>query len=96
VGQVLARAGQVFLPPPPELPRAACRGLAAPLFVPDCEDGIETALAKKVCMSCPERQPCRQYGLEWPELRGVWGGLTYWDRARERRRLLAEAPEGRA
>jgi hypothetical protein len=55
------------------------------------EDGREARQddfkwAKKMCLTCDILLECRQYGLEYAEEYGVWGGLSPLDR----RRMLAK------
>jgi hypothetical protein len=45
---------------------------------------METALARRLCRTCPVREPCLHYALDH-HVEGVWGGL---DEA-ERRQLRA-------
>lgn len=45
--------------------------------------------AKKICESCPYKNPCAEYAINDPSLVGIWGGTT--DRSRKairRERLL--------
>ncbi|MGH3825775.1 MAG: WhiB family transcriptional regulator [Pseudonocardiaceae bacterium] len=55
----------------PVLPRAACAGTDPELWF----DAARVDDAKKVCASCPEVWPCREYAAT-AKVRGVWGGLT--------------------
>ena len=76
--------GMVHLPPAPDLPRAACRGLDPGLFV--TQRGQDVEPAKAICKACPELGPCRDYALSAPlELGGIWGATS----AGERRALRA-------
>ena len=45
----------------------------------------DTAAAVALCGTCPVREECLTYSLEWGE-EGVWGGLT----AKERRVIRRE------
>jgi WhiB family redox-sensing transcriptional regulator len=36
--------------------------------------------AKAICLECPYRGRCLQYALENPELQGIWGGTTEYQR----------------
>lgn len=73
------------LPPGPQLPLAACRGMAPELFVPDQGGHYVGTQAKAVCARCPERTPCRQFALSVPWLVGIWGGLSTHERQLWRR-----------
>lgn len=39
---------------------------------------LQTAI--ELCHECPVVAECRAYGIAHPELYGVWGGLTTWER----------------
>ena len=32
--------------------------------------------AKRICLSCPVREECLEYALDFPEPYGMWGGTT--------------------
>jgi WhiB family redox-sensing transcriptional regulator len=66
---------------------AACRGQGADEWFPG--RGASTAAAKAVCERCPVQSYCLAYALEWPELKGVWGGLSEQQRERLRARRSA-------
>ena len=82
-------------PPPPLLPRAACRSPGTdPLwFFP--ERGQATTEAVRICAACPEITPCREWSLAAPAtLSGIFGGWSQQARKLERRRrrlLLMDA-----
>ena len=46
----------------------------------------QVAAAKKVCSTCPVRQPCLAWALETGADYGVWGGLTEGERRSLKRR----------
>lgn len=74
------------VPPPGAWARVGrCRGVDPAVFFPARGDDVRQA--KAICRLCPVVDDCRAYGLEFPELDGVWGGLS----ARERRRPRPEA-----
>ena len=60
---------------------AACRGADLELFFP--ERGESADPARRICTSCPVRQPCLDYAITNRIVHGIWGGLT----ERERRAL---------
>lgn len=76
--------------------RAACVGLDVNAFFPPV--GTTPRMALKVCKNCPVRAECGEWALSWPELWGVWGGLTEHDRvlARRRERRARRLAEGKA
>jgi WhiB family redox-sensing transcriptional regulator len=41
-------------------------------------------VAKRICATCPVKEPCLEYALEYRIDHGVWGGTT----ERQRRRIL--------
>lgn len=47
--------------------------------------------ARRICAACPVRIECRDYVLSTGEDHGIWGGLTYNDRLRLRRRARRSA-----
>jgi len=61
---------------------AVCRGLDPDIFYPHYER--DSGPAKKVCETCPVREPCLEWALSTRQPYGVWGGLT----EKERRSLL--------
>lgn len=73
--------------PGPWRAQGRCRSAPLSLFFP--ERGDDTRQAKAICAGCPVVEQCRSYGLAYPELRGIWGGLSERGRARARRRLVA-------
>ncbi len=40
---------------------------------------------KKICFECPYQRRCLEYALKNPELIGIWGGTTEYQRRRIRR-----------
>ena len=44
----------------------------------------EIAMAKKICLSCPHKAECAEWGIK-NESFGIWGGLTETDRRPIRR-----------
>lgn len=75
--------------------RAACRSTDPELFFPVGSTGPvleEIEAAKKVCASCPVREPCLQFALESNQDTGIWGGTTEEERRRIRRARRALRP----
>lgn len=89
------RASALGRPKPREEPdviwedRAACEGMERLFFGRDGEPRLERKIretkAQTVCMSCPMRVRCLNYALRNSIRHGIWGGLNYEDRVRERR-----------
>ncbi len=52
------------------------------LFFPS--DGVGVEIAKKICTTCPSKEPCLEYALTNRIDHGVWGGTS----ERQRRRIL--------
>jgi hypothetical protein len=48
------------------------------VFFPGRGESAEPA--RRVCASCPVRQPCLDYALSHAITHGIWGGLTERDR----------------
>jgi WhiB family redox-sensing transcriptional regulator len=48
-------------------------------------DGVRPPAARELCAGCGHLEACRAYGLENPELYGVWGGTTRRERQALRR-----------
>lgn len=59
-----------------------CRVDPDSFFVTD----VHAGRAKSLCAPCQQRDPCAEYALDHPELRGIWGGLTESERRVLRRR----------
>jgi WhiB family redox-sensing transcriptional regulator len=47
-------------------------------------DGVGVEVARRICATCPVKEPCLEYALEQRIDHGVWGGCS----ERERRRIL--------
>lgn len=59
------------------------------LFFPDSSQGhalTDIRQAQKMCAKCPIQLQCAVYGLEASEENGVWGGLTFYDRKKLKKR----------
>lgn len=61
-----------------------CLQVGPSIFFPN--DGENGTDAKRVCLDCPVRQACLEYALANNERFGIWAGLTYGQRVKERRR----------
>ena len=68
----------------------SCAEIGGDLFYPEKEGqpfgNIEIAMAKRICLSCPHKAECAQWGIN-KERFGIWGGLTESDRRRVRKEL---------
>ena len=62
--------------------RGNCRDELPSRFFPS--DGVGVDHARRICATCPVREPCLEYALEQRIDHGVWGGAS----ERERRRIL--------
>jgi hypothetical protein len=47
--------------------------------------------ARRICASCPVRQPCLDYAISHAITSGIWGGLTERDRRALRTRHVSAA-----
>lgn len=59
-----------------------CRFEPPATFFPS--DGVGVEVAKRICASCPVKEPCLEYALDYRIDHGVWGGTS----ERQRRRIL--------
>ena len=59
-----------------------CRTESPAQFFPS--DGVGVDAARRVCATCPVKEPCLEYALSQRIDHGVWGGAS----ERERRRIL--------
>ncbi|WP_028708624.1 WhiB family transcriptional regulator [Propionicicella superfundia] len=69
--------------------QAACLNEDPELFFPVGNTGpalMQIAEAKKVCRTCPVREPCLQWALDAGQDHGVWGGMSEDERRALRRR----------
>jgi WhiB family transcriptional regulator, redox-sensing transcriptional regulator len=62
--------------------RGNCANETPSLFFPS--DGVGVEIARKICATCPVKDPCLEYALANRIDHGVWGGCS----ERERRRIL--------
>ena len=60
-------------------------------FPSDC---VGVDVARRICATCPVKEPCLEYALEQRIDHGVWGGCSERERRRilKRRRVAATAP----
>ena len=64
-----------------------CREHPANTFFPS--DGVGVAVARRICATCPVKEPCLEYALDNHIEHGVWGGTSERGRrliVRQRRR----------
>lgn len=66
----------------------SCAEIGGDLFFPEKEGqpfgNIEIAMAKRICLSCPHKTECAEWGIN-NEIYGIWGGLVETDRRRVRK-----------
>ncbi|PLW68031.1 WhiB family transcriptional regulator [Streptomyces sp. SCUT-3] len=68
---------------------AACRTEDPELFFPVGSSGsalLQTERAKKVCRSCPAKDPCLEWAMTHSQESGVWGGTDEDERRALKRR----------
>ena len=53
-------------------------------------DGVGVEVAKRICETCPSKEPCLEYALAHRIYHGVWGGTS----ERQRRRILKKRKSG--
>jgi hypothetical protein len=83
---VLWQGLQAVIDASPEIP--PCTNFPD-LFFGDASPGhsfADSVAAKKLCGTCPIQLPCAQYAIAGDEQFGVWGGLSFIDRKRLRRK----------
>ena len=66
-----------------------CRHEPASTFFPS--DGVGVELARRICQTCPVKEPCLEYALRNRIAHGVWGGASERERRRIARRRRREA-----
>jgi WhiB family transcriptional regulator, redox-sensing transcriptional regulator len=59
-----------------------CHGKVSATFFPSL--GGTTTDARAICSVCSVRQECLEYALADPEISGVWGGTSEWERRKLR------------
>lgn len=69
----------------------ACVGGKTDTFFP--AEGQNATQAKRVCATCPVREPCLEYALSKREF-GIWGGTTEEERITLRRKRARARQEG--
>lgn len=62
--------------------KGSCAHQSPTTFFPS--DGVGVEVARRVCATCPVKEPCLEYALTHRIEHGVWGGCS----ERERRRIL--------
>jgi WhiB family transcriptional regulator, redox-sensing transcriptional regulator len=62
--------------------RGNCANEAPSMFFPS--DGVGVEIARRICATCPVKEPCLEHALLNRIDHGVWGGAS----ERERRRIL--------
>jgi len=65
-----------------------CRFEPPATFFPS--DGVGVEVAKRICETCPSKEPCLEYALAHRIDHGVWGGTS----ERQRRRILKKRKSG--
>lgn len=66
-----------------------CKGMPTEWWFPD--HGVEgtqasMARAREICDGCSVKEQCLDFALSFPNLQGMWGGLSPRQRVSERRR----------
>lgn len=66
---------------------AACHGLDVNVFFPGIGENHKAKAAVLICSTCPIRQRCLEFALQWStrDCPGIWGGTTERHRAQLRR-----------
>jgi WhiB family redox-sensing transcriptional regulator len=66
-----------------------CRNEPPGTFFPS--DGVGVEVARRICATCPVKEPCLEYALAHGIDHGVWGGASERERRRIARRRRLEA-----
>lgn len=78
---------------------ALCRDYPTNLWFPTARTSYkDRRFALEICSNCPVKDPCLEYSLVWKIEYGIWGGLSYRDRAlvrkkRNKSKRLSVVPE---
>ena len=67
-----------------------CQADPAPFFSDD--DG-DLAAAIDACSSCPIQQPCRAFAVANEERHGIWGGVEFGRKTRQRKAKVRQAAQ---
>ena len=72
---------------------ASCKGKTELMFPKQHKDITYIAQARAICKTCPVKNECLEYALEFPaaDMHGVWAGLTSRQLAAEQRRRKIKA-----
>lgn len=65
----------IFDPNTEWMQHGLCKGYTN-VFFPQRGQNQKVKLAKKICESCPVKDPCLQYALDNQEMHGVWGATS--------------------
>ena len=73
--------------------RGLCREIPPAVFFPS--DGVGVEAARRICATCPVKEPCLEYALTNRIDHGVWGGASERQRRRmaKKRRIEVTASE---
>ena len=82
----------VLAPRPAFFDQANCRGVDSSVFF--IERGVDNTgeivgIARAICDGCEVKDECLDHAIEANEKYGIWGGMTYTERRRLRRRRYA-------
>lgn len=81
---------ELFFPkvPVPQF-KGDCKGHPTDWWFPEhgpyAEARETISRAREICMNCPVREECLDFALSFPNLQGIWGGLSPRQRQRERK-----------
>lgn len=67
-----------------------CKGMPMDWWFPeqghDASQNLTLTRAREICYNCPVQKQCLEFALNFPNLQGIWGGLSPRQRTDERRR----------
>jgi len=74
--------------------RAACQDYDSELWFPLETSGSrnwtrtsETKMARDICSTCPAKQECHDYAIQYSGLYGIWAGQDWYERDAEQKQL---------
>lgn len=75
---------------------AACTGIDTALFFPERGEanGPDIRVIRDVCGRCPVRDDCLDEAVNDPDVKGIWAGTSWKQRARLRRGIKGNQPIG--
>jgi WhiB family redox-sensing transcriptional regulator len=74
--------------------RASCQDYDPELWFPQETSGTRawtrtpaTQMARSICSTCPAKQECHDYAIQYSGLFGIWAGQDWYERDAEQKQL---------